>query len=121
MSADLLLSCELKSLQEEIATQRRRPLRSAGRPASSVGAGAGAVAIGAAPASRPEESAAEQQSRRQLHDLIKEITDSVEEAERNISARPSMSIVAAMLLGIAMGIRPGPQIELAFDVRKDDP
>jgi hypothetical protein len=101
------LSRELKSLQEELATaQRQRPVRSADRPAESgvgTGTGVGAAAIGAGPTGRPEESPTEQELRSQLRDLVKEFTDFVDEAEKNISAHPATSIVAAMLLGIVIG------------------
>lgn len=59
--------------------------------------------IGADPSGRPEESAAEEELSSQLHDLVKEITDFVDEAEENIAAHPAMSIAAAMLLEIAIG------------------
>jgi hypothetical protein len=105
--SDPVLSRELKSLQEELATaQRQRPVQSADRSAGSTvgtGTGVGAAGIDAAPTGRPEESATEQKLRSQLSDLVKEITDFVDEAEENISAHPAMSIVAAMLLGIAVG------------------
>jgi ElaB/YqjD/DUF883 family membrane-anchored ribosome-binding protein len=59
--------------------------------------------IGSAPTGRPEETPIEQELRSQLRDLVKEVTDFVDEAEKNISAHPAMSIVAAMLLGIVIG------------------
>ncbi|MDP2409338.1 MAG: hypothetical protein Q8M26_03525 [Pseudolabrys sp.] len=103
---DLVLSRELKSLHEELATaQRQRPAPSADRPAESgtvTGTAAGAAATAAANG-RPEESATAQETHSQLQDLIKEITDFVDEAEENISAHPAMSIVGAILLGIVIG------------------
>jgi len=98
---DPVLSRELKSLQEELATaQRKRPAKSADRPAKpTVETGA----ADAAPTDRPEEAPTEEEWSSQLHELVKEITDFVDEAEENISAHPAMSIVAALLLGIAIG------------------
>ena len=107
MPPDPVLSRELKSLHEELATaQRQRPVQSADRPAESTvgtGTGVGAAVIGAAHTGRPEDPPAEQELRSQLRDLVEEITGFVDEAEKNISAHPAMSIVAAMLLGIVIG------------------
>jgi hypothetical protein len=106
--ADPVLSRELSSLREELATaQRQRPVQSADRPAEpavGTGTGPGAAVIGsAAPAGPPEESPTEQEVRSQLRDLVKEVTDFIDDAEKNISEHPAMSIVAAMLLGIVIG------------------
>ena len=108
MPADPVLSRELKSLQEELAAGRQRPAQSTDRPAEPAvrtGTGAGAAVNGesAAQAGRLEESLTEQKLRGQLSDLVKEITDFVDDAEKNISAHPAMSIVSAMLLGIVIG------------------
>ena len=97
--ADPVLSRELKSLQEELATGRQRPAPSADRP----GAGAAVNGDSAASAGRPEEFPTEQKLRGQLSDLVKEFTDFVDDAEKNISAHLAMSIVAAILLGIVVG------------------
>jgi ElaB/YqjD/DUF883 family membrane-anchored ribosome-binding protein len=105
--ADQVLSRELKSLREELATVRRqRAMQSADRaaePAVGSGTGVGAAAIGTAPAGPHEEPPTEQELRSQLRDLVKEFTDFADEAEKNISAHPAMSIVTAMLLGIVIG------------------
>ena len=104
-----VLSRELSSLREELASaQRQRPIQSTdslAEAAVSTGTGAGAGVIGdsAASARRPEESSDEQELHSQLRDLVKEITDFVNDAENNISAHPAMSVVAAMLLGIVIG------------------
>lgn len=107
MPPDPVLSRELKSLHEELATsQRKRRAKSADIPADSTagtGVGEGAAGSGAAPTGQPGEPPAEQELSGQLRDLIKEITDFVDEAEENISTHPAMSIVAALLLGIAIG------------------
>lgn len=109
MPADPLLSRELSSLREELATaQRQRSVPSSDRPPEAsvgTGMGAGTAVIGAnaATTGRPETPAGEQELRSQLRDLVKEMTDFVDDAEKNISAHPAMSIVAAMLLGIVIG------------------
>jgi hypothetical protein len=109
MPSDPLLSRELKSLREELATtQRQRPVPPAGGSTGSsagAGTGAGAAAVGESPApsGRREEPADDQEMRGQLRDLVKEITDFVNDAEKNVSAHPAMSIVAAMLMGMVIG------------------
>lgn len=106
---DAVLARELRSLQEELATApQQSPVQSADKVAESAiqtSTGPGTAASGgtAAPAGRPEEFADEQQLREEPRDLVKEITDFVEDAGRNVSAHPAMSVVAAMLLGILIG------------------
>ena len=74
---------------------------------SSVGTGTGAraavISESQASSGRPEESADEQELRSRLHELVKEITDFVNDGEKNISAHPAMSIAVAMALGIVIG------------------
>jgi hypothetical protein len=108
VAADAVLSRELKSLQEELATGRQRPAQPAAKAeqpaaATDTGVGTSVVADSAASAGPQPESPAEQELRNQFRDLVKEITDFVDDAEKNISAHPAMSIVAAMLLGIIIG------------------
>jgi ElaB/YqjD/DUF883 family membrane-anchored ribosome-binding protein len=109
--ADPVLSRELKSLRDELAAvQGLRLAQSADQHAEaavSTGTGAGAAVESAAPAGQPQESSKEQgkqqELRSQLHDLVKEITDLVEGAEKNIAVHPAMSIVSALVLGILIG------------------
>ena len=109
MPADPVLSRELKSLREELAaTQRQRPAQYADRLAESpIGAGTGARAAGIgegpAPSGRPGDSADAQALHGQLRDLVKEITDFVNDAEKNVFEHPAMGVVAGMLLGIVIG------------------
>ena len=98
MPEDVLLSRELKSLREELATaQQDRP----GRTAS--GNGAGLSGESSTPTAPAERSAEELAMRSHLAELIKEITAFAEDAEKDISAHPAMSVTAAMLLGILIG------------------
>ena len=105
MPADAVLSRELKSLQEELAaTRRQRPVQSAGGLAGPpVGAGTAAVGESLAPNGRQEEPADEQELRSQLRDLAKEVTDFANDAEKNISAHPATSMLAALLMGMVIG------------------
>lgn len=98
MIADSMLSRELKSLHEELSIARReRAVQNAPGPGT---AGSGETSASVGP---PEESAAEKGLHGEIRDLVKEITDFVEDAEKNVSAHPTLSIVAAMLLGMLIG------------------
>jgi len=97
VSADPVLSRELKSLQDELSVSQRQ------RVQTSPVAGAADTIETAVPSARLEESAEEEVLRGQLQDLIKEITEFVDDAEKNISAHPAMSVIAAMLSGILIG------------------
>jgi hypothetical protein len=79
MAADVVVSRELKSLQDEIsAAQRERSTA----PAPSVKA-----------AARPEEAPAEPELRDQLRELSSEVTSFFEDAEKGIAAHPTQSVV----------------------------
>jgi len=97
VSADPVLSRELKSLQDELSVSQRQ------RVQTSPVAGTADTIETAVPAARLEESAEEKELRGQLQELIKEITKFVDDAEKNISAHPAMSVLAAMLSGILIG------------------
>ncbi len=98
MSADPVLSRELKSLQDELSVSQRQ------RVQTSPAAGAADTIATAVPLARLDESAEEKELLGQLQDLIKEITEFVEHAEKNISAHPAMSVIAAMLSGSLIGV-----------------
>ncbi len=97
MSADPVLSRELKSLQDELSVSQRQRVQPP--PA----AGTADTLETAVPTARFEESAEEKELRGQLQDLVKEITEFVDDAEKNIAAHPAMSVIAAMLSGILIG------------------
>ena len=97
MSTDPVLSRELKSLQDELSISQRQRVQAP--PA----AAAADTSETAAPQARFEDSAEEKELRGQLQDLVKEITEFVDDAEKNISAHPAMSVIAAMLSGILIG------------------
>ena len=97
MSADPLLSRELKSLQDELSVSQRQRVQPP--PA----AGTADTVETAVPSVRLEESGDEKELRGQLQDLVKEITEFVDDAEKNIAAHPAMSVIAAMLSGILVG------------------
>ena len=92
MAVDVLVSRELKSLQDEIAASQSERLAAPTRPA-------------AIPTS--DEPQKESTDERELGDRIRELTSEVtsffEEAEKGISAHPTQSVVAALLVGILIG------------------
>ncbi len=97
MSADPVLTRELQSLKDELTTARPDP---AVQTPSADGPAATAEAPGSAGAAADSSPPKDQG---QLAELIKELTGFVEDAEKNISAHPAMSVVAALLLGILIG------------------
>ncbi len=54
-------------------------------------------------AAAPEEAAEEGALRDQLGELVDQVTQFFEDAEKNIAAHPAESVIAALLLGILIG------------------
>ncbi len=95
MTADAVVSRELRSLQEELsASQRERVPPAPSAAASSAPAGS---------MTPPAESAEGDEVREQLRDLMKEATSFFDEAGKNIAAHPAESVVGALLVGILIG------------------
>lgn len=93
MAGDVVVSRELKSLQDELAAgQRQRSAASAAPPP-----------MPSAASEPAKESADERELWDQLRQLAGEVTDFFAEAEKNISAHPTQSVVGAMLVGILIG------------------
>ena len=93
MAPDVLVSRELKSLQDELSvSQKQRATLSA--------------AASAAPTVAPEpakETPDESELREQLRQFAGELTSLFEEAEKGISAHPAQSVAGALLIGILIG------------------
>lgn len=93
MATDVLVSRELKSLQDELSvSQNQRATVSA--------------AASAAPTTAPEpakETPDERELRDQLHQFASELTSLFDEAEKGISAHPTQSVVGALLVGVLIG------------------
>jgi len=103
MATDKILTRELRSLQDELSVAQRERL---GKPAAaSVSESASATVAAAPPASAapPDAVAEDQEVRVELKELIEEVKEFFETAEKNIAAHPTTSVVAAMLLGILIG------------------
>jgi hypothetical protein len=93
MAADVVVSRELKSLRDELsAAQRERVAPSAVPPPMPFSS-----------AQPVKESPDERELRDQLRELVNEVTGFFEEAEKNISAHPTQSVIGAMLVGILIG------------------
>jgi len=91
MATDAVVSRELRSLQDELSiTQRERVSPAAG----------GATPMPPVP---PTETVEEQELRQQLRELVNEVTTFFEEAEKNIAAHPTESVVGALLVGVLIG------------------
>lgn len=93
MAEDVLVSRELRSLQDELAVSRKErttaPAEASAVPKS-----------GDAPASeKPDQS----QASDQLRQFVNELTGLFEEAEKSVSAHPAQSVVGALLVGILIG------------------
>lgn len=96
MPGDPVVSRELSSLREEIAeSQRARQSSPPDRPNLT-------DAI-PRPISQAEETAEEHQLRRELREFVDEVTKFFEEAEKNVAANPTASVVGALVLGILIG------------------
>jgi ElaB/YqjD/DUF883 family membrane-anchored ribosome-binding protein len=93
MVADVLVSRELKSLQDELATSQRER---AATPAS-------ASASGGSTAQPQAEPSNDMDLQDQLRHFANELTDLFDEAEKSISAHPTQSVVGALLVGILIG------------------
>ena len=97
MAADAVVSRELKSLQDELSTSQRERLSPTPPPA------AAASGPPATPPPPPKETAEEHELRDQLRELMNEATAFFEEAEKNIAAHPTESVVGALLVGVLIG------------------
>jgi hypothetical protein len=97
MATDAVVSRELRSLQEELSTSQR------GRVSPTPSPAAAATGQTATPPPPPKEAKEEGELREQLRELVNEVTNFFEEAEKNIAAHPTESVVGALLVGVLIG------------------
>jgi ElaB/YqjD/DUF883 family membrane-anchored ribosome-binding protein len=97
MATDAVVSRELRSLQDELSASQRERASPTPSPA------AAASGPAAAPSPPPQEAAEERALREQLRELVNEATTFFEEAEKNIAAHPTESVVGALLVGVLIG------------------
>ena len=91
--ADVVVSRELRSLQDELAVaQRERPAMPAPPPT-----------MPPSSAQPLDESSDQRELRDQLRELANEVTSFFEEAEKGVAAHPTQSVIGAMLVGILIG------------------
>ncbi len=109
-AGDPVLTRELKALQDDVSTsqrQRRSRRKSiAERPADATAAAPDATApapVAAAAEHAPDDSPAAQDLRRQLGELLDEATGFFEQADKNIAAHPTASVLGALVVGILIG------------------
>ena len=96
MATDILVSHELKSLQDELASAKKDRIARPGEAAAPSLAPASATAASA----RPSEEA---ELQGYLGQLAEEVTELFGEAEKSISAHPTQSVAGALVLGILIG------------------
>ena len=95
MAADVLVSRELKSLQDELA---------AGKMDRATRSDAASPAIGSTvSAEAPQKPLEEEEVQDYLRQLADEITELFGKAETSISAHPTQSVAGALLVGILIG------------------
>jgi len=93
MTADVVVSRELRSLQDEVsAAQRERLAAPATQPLPP-----------SSPAEPVHESAEDHELREHLRELTNEVTSFFQDPEKSISAHPTQSVVSALLVGILIG------------------
>ena len=93
MATDAVVSRELRSLQDELSVSQRERVS----PAPAAG---GTTSMPPVP---PTETVEEGELRQQLRELVNEVTTFFEEAEKNIAAHPTESVVGALLVGVLIG------------------
>lgn len=98
MATDVLVSRELKSLQEELATTKLE------RSGNSERAAAESPAVAPSGTTKPsQDSPEEAELQGHLRQLADEVTELFGEAEKGISAHPAQSVAGALLVGILIG------------------
>jgi hypothetical protein len=93
VTADVVVSRELKSLQDELSAAQRERL--AAPPAPPVPP--------SSPAKPVNETAEDHELRGHLRELTNEVTSFFDDADKSISAHPTQSVVSALLVGILIG------------------
>jgi hypothetical protein len=90
VTADVVVSRELKSLQEELSAAQRERSAAPRVPPRPVPGSAEPL----------KDSIEEHELRDHLRELTNEVTSFFEEGEKRISAHPTQSVVSALLVGI---------------------
>ena len=94
MAADVLVSRELKSLQDELSAAKTQ------RAANTERSAATSAPIAPPAAAEPPERSDEVELQGQMRQFAHELTELFGEAEKGISAHPAQSVAGALLVGI---------------------
>lgn len=98
MATDVVVSRELKSLQDDISAAKTL------RAADTTRSAATSAPIGPTAAAEPSpELPAEAELQSQMRQFTHELTELFGEAEKGISAHPAQSVAGALLVGILIG------------------
>jgi ElaB/YqjD/DUF883 family membrane-anchored ribosome-binding protein len=98
MATDVVVSRELKSLQDELSAAKTQ------RAANSAGSAAASAPMAAPTAAEPpSEPSDEAELQGQMRQFAHELTELFGEAEKGISAHPAQSVAGALLVGILIG------------------
>jgi hypothetical protein len=102
-SGDPVVARELKALQDDVSTsQRQRHARREAAPAVSPDAST-REAISVTSNEPAEEADDAQELRDHFREFLDEATAFFDEAEKNIAAHPTASVLGALLIGILIG------------------
>jgi ElaB/YqjD/DUF883 family membrane-anchored ribosome-binding protein len=95
MTADEVVSRELKSLHEELSAPKQDPVAPPADPEPWRGA--------AAHAASQADSVEQQEVREALGKFVDAVKEFVEEAEKSVSGRPVANIIGGIVVGIVIG------------------
>jgi ElaB/YqjD/DUF883 family membrane-anchored ribosome-binding protein len=98
MATDVLVSRELKSLQDDLSAAKT--LRAADTTRSAATSAPIALTAAAEPSPEPP---AEAELQSQMRQFAHELTELFGDAEKGISAHPTQSVAGALLVGILIG------------------
>ena len=98
MATDVLVSRELKSLQDELSAAKTQRAADTARSATT-----SALTAPPAAAEPPPEPVEEAELQGQMRQFAHELAELFGEAEKGISAHPTQSVAGALLVGILIG------------------
>ena len=97
MATDILVSRELKSLQDDLSASKTLRAADVARSAAT------SAPVAPPTAAEPTEPADEAEWQGQIRQFAHELTELFGDAEKSISAHPAQSVAGALLVGILIG------------------
>ena len=97
MAPDVLVSRELKSLQDELSAAKKERAANTAQPAAT------SAPIAPPTAAEPAEPSDEAELQGQMRQFAHELTELFGDAEKSISTHPTQSVAGALLVGILIG------------------